>query len=180
MTAQRWQIPLCLSLLLVSTIAVAGEAIMPVETPVAALRPVAEAPSPPAARRTIDAATARTLWNDPAIRNFIGLSENAHDFTDPNAIAGFGTLGPADQTNAKWCAAAKTGREKEKRTMPIFHGHAAPSRRQRVLRVAELVMMTCTALLITVVTAIVLLRAEIYLSGLTRISNGTFTAVRPD
>jgi hypothetical protein len=101
MTAQSCKLAICLSVLLVSTIAAAGEAAVPVETPVAALRSIPEAPSPAAVRRTIDAATARMLWNDPAIRNFIGLSENAHDFTDPDAIPGFGALGPADQPNTK-------------------------------------------------------------------------------
>jgi hypothetical protein len=78
----------------------AGEAVVMVETPVAAW-PLAEAPRPPAARRTIDAAAARLLWNDPAIRNFIGLSENAQDFTDPDAIPGFGRLKPADQPSTR-------------------------------------------------------------------------------
>ena len=100
MTAQRWKLPLCLSLLLVSTIAMAGEAVVMVETPVAAW-PLPAAPSPPAVRRTVDAAAARLLWNDPAIRNFIGLSENAQDFTDPDAVPGFGRLGPADQPHAR-------------------------------------------------------------------------------
>jgi hypothetical protein len=101
MTAQSWQVPICLSVLLVSTIVAAGEAVVPVETPVASLAPVFQPPSPPAVRRTIDAAAARLLWNDPAIRNFIGLSENAQDFTDPDAIPGFGRLGPADQPHAR-------------------------------------------------------------------------------
>jgi hypothetical protein len=100
MTAQRWTLPLCLSLLLVSTIAMAGEDVVPVETPVAAW-PLPDTPSPPAVRRTVDAAAARLLWTDPAIRNFIGLSENAQDFTDPNAIPGFGRLGPAAQPHTR-------------------------------------------------------------------------------
>jgi hypothetical protein len=36
---------------------------------------------------------------------------------------------------------------------------------------AEFILKTCTALLITFVAAAVLLRAELYLSGLARISN---------
>ena len=38
-------------------------------------------------------AALRRVWTaDPAIRDFVGLAENAWDFTDPNAMPGFGTL----------------------------------------------------------------------------------------
>ena len=38
-------------------------------------------------------AALRRAWAaDPAIRDFIGLAENAWDFNDPNAMAGFGPL----------------------------------------------------------------------------------------
>ena len=38
-------------------------------------------------------AALRRVWTaDPAIRDFVGLSENAWDFTDPNAMPGFGPL----------------------------------------------------------------------------------------
>jgi len=41
-------------------------------------------------------AALRRAWaSDPAIRDFIGLAENAWDFNDPNAMPGFG---PLDQT----------------------------------------------------------------------------------
>jgi hypothetical protein len=41
-------------------------------------------------------AALRRAWAaDPAIRDFIGLAENAWDFNDPNAMPGFG---PLDQT----------------------------------------------------------------------------------
>ena len=40
-------------------------------------------------------AALRRVWTaDPAIRDFVGLSENAWDFTDPNAMPGFGPLEP--------------------------------------------------------------------------------------
>ena len=66
--------------------------------------------------------------------------------------------------------------------MSIFHSHvAAPSPRRRVLRErAESVLKISTALLITFVAAAVLLRAELYLSGLSRIPSGVLTAVEPD
>jgi hypothetical protein len=39
-------------------------------------------------------AALRKMWTtDPAIRDFIGIAENQWDFTDPNAIPGFGPLG---------------------------------------------------------------------------------------
>ena len=38
-------------------------------------------------------AALRRAWvMDPAIRDFVGLAENAWDFTDPNAMPGFGAL----------------------------------------------------------------------------------------
>jgi uncharacterized protein DUF3306 len=38
-------------------------------------------------------AALRRAWTaDPAIRDFVGLSENAWDFTDPNAMPGFGDI----------------------------------------------------------------------------------------
>jgi hypothetical protein len=44
---------------------------------------------PPELRR----AALRRAWTaDPAIRDFVGLAENAWDFNDPNAMPGFGPL----------------------------------------------------------------------------------------
>src|SRR5438128_4992700 len=47
-------------------------------------------------------AALRRAWAaDPAIRDFVGLAENAWDFTDPNAMPGFGALhGTPDQISA--------------------------------------------------------------------------------
>ncbi len=47
-------------------------------------------------------AALRRAWAaDPAIRDFVGLAENAWDFTDPNAIPGFGALeGTPEQLSA--------------------------------------------------------------------------------
>ncbi len=42
-------------------------------------------------------AALRRAWAaDPAIRDFIGLSENAWDFNAPNSMTGFGALAPED------------------------------------------------------------------------------------
>jgi hypothetical protein len=42
-------------------------------------------------------AALRRAWSaDPSIRDFIGLSENSWDFTNPDAINGFGPLLPVD------------------------------------------------------------------------------------
>ena len=42
-------------------------------------------------------AALRRAWSaDPAIRDFVGLAENAWDFTDPNAMPGFGPLAATD------------------------------------------------------------------------------------
>ncbi len=48
---------------------------------------------PPALTR---AALRRAWVADPAIRDFVGIAENQWDFNDPNAIPGFGSLGPLD------------------------------------------------------------------------------------
>ncbi|MBR0693184.1 DUF3306 domain-containing protein [Bradyrhizobium lablabi] len=47
-------------------------------------------------------AALRRAWSaDPAIRDFVGLAENAWDFNDPNAIPGFGPLDySAEQVDA--------------------------------------------------------------------------------
>lgn len=51
-------------------------------------------PGVPAA---LSRAALRRVWSaDPAIRDFIGLSENSWDFTAPDAIPGFGPLLPTD------------------------------------------------------------------------------------
>ena len=43
-------------------------------------------------------AALRHVWTaDPAIRDFVGLAENAWDFTDPNAMPGFGPLEMTDE-----------------------------------------------------------------------------------
>jgi Protein of unknown function (DUF3306) len=42
-------------------------------------------------------AALRRVWTaDPAIRDFVGLAENAWDFTDPTAMPGFGPLESTD------------------------------------------------------------------------------------
>jgi hypothetical protein len=43
-------------------------------------------------------AALRRVWTtDPAIRDFVGLAENAWDFTDPTAMPGFGPLESTEQ-----------------------------------------------------------------------------------
>jgi hypothetical protein len=42
------------------------------------------------------AALRRAWTSDPAIRDFIGLSENSWDFTAPHGVPGFGPLSPED------------------------------------------------------------------------------------
>jgi hypothetical protein len=43
-------------------------------------------------------AALRRVWTaDPAIRDFVGLAENAWDFTDPAAMPGFGPLEATDE-----------------------------------------------------------------------------------
>ncbi len=43
-------------------------------------------------------AALRRAWvADPQIRDFVGLAENQWDFTNPDAVPGFGTFGSADE-----------------------------------------------------------------------------------
>jgi hypothetical protein len=47
----------------------------------------------PGIPQELSRAALRRAWGaDPAIRDFVGLAENAWDFNDPNAMAGFGAL----------------------------------------------------------------------------------------
>src|SRR3954463_8437029 len=48
-------------------------------------------------------AALRRAWSaDPAIRDFVGLAENAWDFNDPNAMPGFGPLDCSQTELAAW------------------------------------------------------------------------------
>lgn len=48
-------------------------------------------------------AALRRAWTaDPAIRDFVGLAENAWDFNDPNAMPGFGPLDCSEAELAEW------------------------------------------------------------------------------
>ncbi len=45
-------------------------------------------------------AALRRVWSaDPAIRDFVGLAENAWDFTAPDGVPGFGPLLPGDEAS---------------------------------------------------------------------------------
>jgi hypothetical protein len=51
----------------------------------------------PGVPRGLARAALRRAWvADPTIREFVGIAENQWDFNDPNAIPGFGSLGPLD------------------------------------------------------------------------------------
>ena len=51
----------------------------------------------PGVPASLSRAALRRAWSsDPAIRDFIGMAENQWDFTDPNAMAGFGALDPME------------------------------------------------------------------------------------
>jgi len=47
------------------------------------------------------AALRRAWTTDPVIRDFKGLQESDWDFADPNAVAGFGNLGPEIDVKAR-------------------------------------------------------------------------------
>lgn len=72
-------------------------------------------------------AALRRAWSvDPAIRDFVGLSENAWDFNDPGAMPGFGALKAED---IKELAARIVDRTDEMATAAIDH---APTTRSNV------------------------------------------------
>ncbi len=51
----------------------------------------------PGVPASLSSAALRRAWSaDPSIRDFIGLSENAWDFTKPESMTGFGELLPID------------------------------------------------------------------------------------
>lgn len=51
----------------------------------------------PGVPASLSRAALRRAWSaDPAIRDFIGLSENSWDFTAPDQVAGFGPMLPTD------------------------------------------------------------------------------------
>jgi hypothetical protein len=51
----------------------------------------------PGVPASLSRAALRRAWSaDPAIRDFVGLSENSWDFTKPESISGFGPLLPID------------------------------------------------------------------------------------
>jgi hypothetical protein len=64
--------------------------------------------------------------------------------------------------------------------MSILHSHVTAPHRRVLRERAESALKISTALLITFVAAAVLLRAELYLSGLSRIPSDVLTAVEPD
>jgi hypothetical protein len=78
-------------------------------------------------------AALRRAWSaDPAIRDFIGLAENAWDFNDPNAMPGFG---PLDCTEAELSALVDRvvgGMRKAVEELPDLRAHpedcVAPAR----------------------------------------------------
>jgi hypothetical protein len=67
----------------------------------------------PGVPQSLARAALRRAWAaDPAIRDFKGLAENDWDFTDPNAMAGFGEL-PPDYDVKKLLAQIFSDGEKE-------------------------------------------------------------------
>ena len=56
----------------------------------------------PGVPQELSRAALRRAWAaDPAIRDFVGLAENAWDFTDPNAMPASATFRP-EMTSKKW------------------------------------------------------------------------------
>ena len=87
---------LAIAIALATMQSASGQAPTAENATVAALQQPPDTAALERAVRTIDAEMARRLWDDPQIKNFIGLSENAYDFTDPNGSPGFGVHKPTE------------------------------------------------------------------------------------
>jgi hypothetical protein len=92
----RKKLAVCAALLFASTIAASAQTSLGEpqlatadETRTAALQ---SEPLATANRGAVGAANTRALWDDPQIRDFVGLSKNAWDFADPNAVPGFAPI----------------------------------------------------------------------------------------
>jgi hypothetical protein len=71
-------------------------------------------------------AALRRAWSaDPSIRDFIGLSENSWDFTDPDAINGFGPLLPVDDVKKLLAQVLKDDEPSEAEVRPAAPQQAA-------------------------------------------------------
>ena len=76
-------------------------------------------------------AALRRVWTaDPAIRDFVGLAENAWDFTDPAAMPGFGPLESTDEVRRMIAQASSTRLERWRRPVlrARYKAQAIPKR----------------------------------------------------
>jgi hypothetical protein len=96
MPSMSWKLAMSAAALVVWIMPVAGEERPPSD--------LAAFPSVPASGGVTDITSAgaaaasgpardfRVLWADPAIKDFVGMSENEWDFNKPDGIPGFGSL----------------------------------------------------------------------------------------
>jgi hypothetical protein len=71
-------------------------------------------------------AALRRVWTaDPAIRDFVGLAENAWDFTDPAAMPGFGPLEATDEVRQMIAQVVRQiGQAAQPAESEVLPGHA--------------------------------------------------------
>src|SRR5262249_44920639 len=73
-------------------------------------------------------AALRRAWSaDPAIRNFVGLSENSWDFNAPDAIPGFGPLQITDELRRQIARMVGGGSADEASARPAAGSSEAPA-----------------------------------------------------
>jgi hypothetical protein len=70
----------------------------------------------------------RAALADPAIRDFVGLAENAYDFNRPDSIPGFGPMRPFDDIDE--LVAQATGRPADRTSEARVESSAATKRAQ--------------------------------------------------
>lgn len=76
-------------------------------------------------------AALRRAWEtDPAIRDFVGLAENAWDFNDPNAMPGFGPLDCSTEELAALVDRIVGGVRKAAESFPVESDDPADSSRE--------------------------------------------------
>jgi hypothetical protein len=97
MPSMSWKLAMSAAALVLWIMPVAGEELRPSELaafPTIPTPGVTDVTSGGTAGAAGPARDFRVLWADPAIKDFVGMSENEWDFNKPDGVPGFGSLSP--------------------------------------------------------------------------------------
>jgi hypothetical protein len=95
MPSMSWKLAMSAAALVLWIMPVAGEELRPSELaafPKVPATGVTDVTSGGTAGAGGPARDFRALWADPAIKDFVGMSENEWDFNKPDGVPGFGSL----------------------------------------------------------------------------------------